>query len=96
MSAPDNCTDCDGSGTESFPAVFVDNACVEPPVDDQQCGSCCGTGMRHVQEMYAELLDLRAQVKQQAEVMREQGAELRVAEEEAYGAWCAAQDGGWS
>lgn len=43
----------------------------------------------------AEVQEMRAQLGQQAQIMREQGAELRDAEREAYIAWQAAEDGGF-
>ena len=41
----------------------------------------------------ARVAELEMENRQQAQIMREQGAELRDAEEEAYQAWCASQDG---
>jgi hypothetical protein len=51
--------------------------------------------LEEIQRLTVALSDAQDEIRQQGEIMREQGAELRGAEEEAYQSWCAAQDGAW-
>ena len=48
---------------------------------------------REIDDLRARLADLEAENRQQGQIMREQGSELRDAEREALNAWYASEDG---
>lgn len=74
---------------KSAPRCTCDYAGIE---GERHKDFCEIEGGPHVECRY-RIADLESQLGQQSQIMREQGTELRGAEQEAYDSWCVAQDG---